>query len=92
MADKKTTSRVGLVKRKEKSVESKAEKEMERKVENKAESNKQKEKEKEKTKPEAEDEKPKGNGETAQGAEGGTEDGEFQLEPIELPPFEIIIG
>ncbi|XP_027026556.1 C-_U-editing enzyme APOBEC-2b [Tachysurus fulvidraco] len=92
MAEKKATGRANIVKRKEKSVESKAEKEMEKKVENKTESDKQKVKDKVKKKPEPEDEKPKGNGETVQGAQGGTEDGEFQLEPMELPPFEIIVG
>lgn len=92
MAEKKATGRANIVKRKEKSVESKAEKEMEKKVENNTESDKQKVKDKVKKKPEPEDEKPKGNGETVQGAQGGTEDGEFQLEPMELPPFEIIVG
>lgn len=77
-------------KRKEKSVESKNEKEMEKKLQNNVESDKQKEKEKQKNKPE--DEKPQGNGEAVQGAQGGGEDGEFELEPIELPPFEIIVG
>lgn len=92
MADKKATSRVSTGKRKEKSTESKVEKETEKKVDNNTESDKQKENDKVKKKPEPDEEKPKGNGETAQGAQGGAEDGEFQLEPIELPPFEIIVG
>ncbi|TSM04877.1 C-U-editing enzyme APOBEC-2 [Bagarius yarrelli] len=92
MADKKTPSRVSTVKKKEKSVESKTEKEMGKKKENNKESDKQKENEKAKIKPETKDETPKGNGETAQGAQGGADDEEFQLEPIELPPFEIIVG
>ncbi|KAM9445217.1 C-_U-editing enzyme APOBEC-2b [Clarias gariepinus] len=90
MSDKKTASKVSMGKRKEKSVESKNEKEMEKKLQNNVESDKQKEKEKQKNKPE--DEKPQGNGEAVQGAQGGGEDGEFELEPIELPPFEIIVG
>ncbi|XP_036446814.1 C-_U-editing enzyme APOBEC-2b [Colossoma macropomum] len=101
MADKKAPSKAGMVKKKEKKVETKpAEKEKEKKPEAKAEKEKEKEKdEKMKKKPEKAPEKPKeedktpnGNGETAEGAQGGTEDGEFQFEPIELPPFEIIIG
>lgn len=90
MADKKAKGKVSIVKRKEKSVQSKAEIETERKVENNPVSDKQKENEKVKT--ESEDEKPKQNGEKAQGAEGGAEDEEFKLEPMELPPFEIITG
>lgn len=89
-----------MVKRKEKKVESKTEKEKENKVETKAEKEKEKEKdgkikkkpEKTPEKPKVEDEKPTGNGETVEGAQGGAEDGEFQFEPIELPPFEIIVG
>ncbi|XP_066527032.1 C-_U-editing enzyme APOBEC-2b [Hoplias malabaricus] len=96
MADKKTTSRVSLVKKKEKKVEAKAtEKE---KVEDQAEKEKEKDEntkkkpEKAPEKPKVEDEKANGNGETAEGAQGGSEDGEFKFEPIELPPFEIIVG
>ncbi|XP_030625871.1 C-_U-editing enzyme APOBEC-2b [Chanos chanos] len=87
--------------------ESKPEKEKEKETMKKKpekapdESKPEKEKEKEtmKKKPEKapdevkeEEKKPEGNGEKAEGAEGNAEDGEFQLEPIELPPFEIIIG
>ncbi|XP_072553041.1 C-_U-editing enzyme APOBEC-2b [Salminus brasiliensis] len=85
---------------KDKKVETKAEKD--KKVETKAEKDKEKGKEKDEKmknkpdeaseKPKVENEKPQGNGETAEGAQGGAEDGEFKYEPIELPPFEIIIG
>ncbi|KAI5612473.1 apolipoprotein B mRNA editing enzyme, catalytic polypeptide-like 2b [Silurus asotus] len=87
MADKKATSKVSVVKKKENSVESKAEKEIKKKLENNAESDKQMN-----MKPDSEVEKPNGTSETAQGAQGGAEDGEFQLEAMELPPFEIIVG
>ncbi|KAG9269577.1 C-_U-editing enzyme APOBEC-2b [Astyanax mexicanus] len=104
MADKKAVGKVSIIKRKEKKVENKPEKEKEKKVETKPEKEKEKGKEKEEKmknkpekapeKPKVEEQKPQGNGEAAEaeGAQGGTEDGEFKYEPIELPPFEIIIG
>ncbi|KAI4886423.1 hypothetical protein NFI96_015344 [Prochilodus magdalenae] len=106
MADKKAGGRVSLVKKKEKKVENKAaEKEKEKKEETKAAKEKEKDEKMKKKpdkvaeKPKAEDEMPTGNGETprgngevAEGAQGGAEDGEFQFEPIELPPFETIVG
>ncbi|XP_017568235.1 C-_U-editing enzyme APOBEC-2b [Pygocentrus nattereri] len=101
MADKKAPSKVGMVKKKEKKekkVETKPAEKEEKKAETKAEKEKEKDEkmkkkpEKAPEKPNAEDNTPNGNGETAEGAQGGTEDGEFQFEPIELPPFEIIIG
>jgi len=96
MADKKdskTPSKGSVVKRKEKKVE-------------KVESKPQKEKEKNKVKDEKmtkkpektpenqqkDEEMPQGNGEIAEGAKGPVKDEEFELEPMELPPFEIIVG
>ncbi|KAK2885705.1 hypothetical protein QQF64_020869 [Cirrhinus molitorella] len=38
------------------------------------------------------EETPQGNGEVAEGAERPAKDEEFELEPMELPPFEIIVG
>ncbi|XP_056102375.1 C-_U-editing enzyme APOBEC-2b [Rhinichthys klamathensis goyatoka] len=96
MADKKdskTPSKGSVVKKKEKKVE-------------KVESKPQKEKEKNKVKDEKmtkkpektlenqqkDEEMPQGNGEIAEGAKGPVKDEEFELEPMELPPFEIIVG
>lgn len=76
-------------------MEAKGEKEPEKKkekVKDKEKDEKSKKKTETQDKANAEEENPKENGNTAQGAEGGAEDGEFQMEPIELPPFEIIIG
>lgn len=94
--DSKTPGKGGLIKKKEKKVE-KVEK-----VESKPEKEKEKNKDKgekvtkkpEKT-PENQqinEETPQGNGEVAEGAKGPVKDEEFELEPMELPPFEIIIG
>ncbi|XP_076840716.1 C-_U-editing enzyme APOBEC-2b [Brachyhypopomus gauderio] len=94
MADKKAPSKVGAAKRKEKKVEPKAEKE-EKKGEEKEVTKDKKVKMKAVNAPDAakaEDEKPKENGEAAQAAQASAEDGELQFEPIELPPFEIIVG
>ncbi|XP_043080525.1 C-_U-editing enzyme APOBEC-2b [Puntigrus tetrazona] len=96
MADRKDSKIPGkgnLMKKKEKKVE-------------KAESKPEKEKEKNKDKGEKEtkkpektqenqqknEETPQGNGEVAEGAKGPVKDEEFELEPMELPPFEIIVG
>lgn len=91
--DSKIPSKGGMIKKKEKKVE---------KVENKPEKEKEKNKDKgenatkkpEKT-PENQqinEETPQGNGEVAEGAKGPVKDEEFELEPMELPPFEIIVG
>lgn len=99
MADKKdskTPSKGSVMKKKEKKVE---------KVE-KVEGKPQKEKEKNKVKDEKmtkkpektpenqqkDEEMPQGNGDIAEGAKGPVKDEEFELEPMELPPFEIIVG
>ncbi|XP_077070491.1 C-_U-editing enzyme APOBEC-2b [Siphateles boraxobius] len=96
MADKKdskTPSKGSVMKKKEKKVE-------------KVESKPQKEKEKNKVKDEKmtnkpektpenlqkDEEMPQGNGEISEGAKGPVKDEEFELEPMELPPFEIIVG
>ncbi|NP_001161935.1 C-_U-editing enzyme APOBEC-2b [Danio rerio] len=96
MADKKdskTPSKGGFIKKKEKKVE---------KVESKPEKEKEKSKNKdEKTtkKPEKtpenqpkNEEMPQGNGEIPEEAKGPVKNEEFELEPMELPPFEIIVG
>ncbi len=91
--DSKIPGKGGMVKKKEKKVE---------KVESKPEKEKEKNKDKgekvtkkpEKT-PENQqknEETPQGNGEVAEGATAPVKDEEFELEPMELPPFEIIIG
>ncbi|XP_016102569.1 probable C-_U-editing enzyme APOBEC-2 [Sinocyclocheilus grahami] len=91
--DSKTPSKGGLTKKKEKKVE---------KVESKPEKEKEKNKDKgekitkkpDKT-PENQqknEEMPQGNGEVAEGAKHPVKDEEFELEPMELPPFEIIVG
>lgn len=82
-----------MIKKKEKKVEkveSKPEKEEEKnkdkgeKVTKKPEKNPENQQKTEET--------PQGNGEVAEGAKGPVKDEEFELEPIELPPFETIIG
>ncbi len=91
--DSKIPGKGGMVKKKEKKVE---------KVESKPEKEKEKNKDKgekvtkkpDKT-PENQqknEEMPQGNGEVAEGATAPVKDEEFELEPMELPPFEIIIG
>ncbi|XP_026116229.1 C-_U-editing enzyme APOBEC-2-like [Carassius auratus] len=42
--------------------------------------------------PQGNEEMPQGNGEVAEGAKHPVKDEEFELEPMELPPFEIIVG
>ncbi|KAL0158457.1 hypothetical protein M9458_046533, partial [Cirrhinus mrigala] len=91
--DSKTPSKGGVIKKKEKKVE---------KVESKPEKEKEKNKDKNEKmtkKPEKapenqqkNEEVPQGNGEVAEGAEQPVKDEEFELEPMELPPFEIIVG
>lgn len=91
--DSKTPSKGGVIKKKEKKVE---------KVESKPEKEKEKNKDKNEKmtkKPEKapenqqkNEEAPQGNGEVAEGAERPVKDEEFELEPMELPPFEIIVG
>ncbi len=91
--DSKIPGKGGMVKKKEKKVE---------KVESKPEKEKEKNKykgEKVTKKPEKtpenqqkNEEMPQGNGEVAEGATAPVKDEEFELEPMELPPFEIIIG
>ncbi|KAG7477625.1 hypothetical protein MATL_G00071580 [Megalops atlanticus] len=82
MADRKETKSAGRVPLRRK----------EKKVEMQADSVPEKEKEKEKEE-KAEGEKPEENGLEAQGAAAvGVENGELQVEPIELPPSEIITG
>ncbi|XP_051515056.1 C-_U-editing enzyme APOBEC-2-like [Myxocyprinus asiaticus] len=96
MADRKdsrTPSKGGLIKKKEKKGE---------KAESIPEKEKEKDKDKEQKMPKKSEktaenqqnnvDKPQGNGEIAEGAQGPVKDEEFQLEPIELPPFEIIVG
>lgn len=83
----------GLIKKKEKKVESKPEKEKE-KVKDKDGKMKKKSEKAPENLPQNEG-TPQGNGEVAEvaeGAQGPAKDEEYQLEPIELPPFEIIVG
>ncbi|KAI7794022.1 C-_U-editing enzyme APOBEC-2b [Triplophysa rosa] len=87
--DSKTPSK-GLIKKKEKKVERKPEKEKE-KVKDKDEKMKKKSEKAPENQPQNED-TPQGNGEVAEGAQGPAKDEEFQLEPMELPPFQIIVG
>ncbi|KAG7472560.1 hypothetical protein MATL_G00110050 [Megalops atlanticus] len=87
MADKKEGkgARRAPVKQKEKKVEKKVEKAPEKEAE--------KEKEEEKVeKGPAAAEGQEGSAAPPEGAAAGEENGEFKLEPIELPPFEIIVG
>ncbi|KAI1890762.1 hypothetical protein AGOR_G00156960 [Albula goreensis] len=87
MADRKETrgaSRVPLRKK---------DKKVEAKVESVPEEDKGQEKEKAAEQPvQAEGEKPEENGVAPEGAAASGENGEFKVEPMELPPFEIIEG
>lgn len=87
--DSKTPSK-GLLKKKEKKVESKPVKEKE-KGKDKDEKMKNKSEKAPENQPQNVD-TPQGNGEVAEGAQAPAKDEEFELEPIELPPFEIIVG
>ncbi|XP_059396362.1 C-_U-editing enzyme APOBEC-2-like [Carassius carassius] len=105
--ESKTPSKGGLIKKKEKKVEkveSKSEKEKEKnkykgekmtKKPEKNPENQQKNEEmpkKNEEMPKKNEEMPQGNGEVAEGAKHPVKDEEFELEPMELPPFEIIVG
>lgn len=99
MADKKdskTPSKGSLIKKKEKKVEKVESKPQKEKEKNKVKDEKMAKKpEKQEKTPENEqktEEMPQGNGEIAEGAKGPVKDEEFELEPMELPPFEIIVG
>ncbi|XP_048034284.1 C-_U-editing enzyme APOBEC-2b [Megalobrama amblycephala] len=99
MADKKdskTPSKGILMKKKEKKVEKVESKPQKEKEKNKVKDEKTAKKpEKPEKTPENEqktEEMPQGNGEIAEGAKGPVKDEEFELEPMELPPFEIIVG
>ncbi|TRY96251.1 hypothetical protein DNTS_033467 [Danionella cerebrum] len=82
--DSKTPSKSGLMKKKEKKVD---------KAEGKPEKEKNKDKdEKMKKKTEQNDAVSQGNGEIAEGAKGQDKNEDFELEPMELPPFQIIVG
>lgn len=101
MADKKdskTPSKGSLMKKKEKKVEKVESKPQKEKEKNKVKDEKMAKKPEKPEKPEKtpeneqKTEMPQGNGEIAEGAKGPVKDEEFELEPMELPPFEIIVG